>query len=172
MNVLVIAAHPRMNESIVNKAWVKRLEEEADVTVHDLYREYPDFQIDVTREQKLVEEHDRIVLQFPFYWYSAPALMKEWIDAVLTYGWAYGSGGTQLHGKELLIATSTGSPAEAYQAGGKNHYAMSELLKPFQATSNLIGTTFLPAFIEHGVRTLDEEGVARSAERLADYIKK
>ncbi|WP_317951376.1 NAD(P)H-dependent oxidoreductase, partial [Rossellomorea marisflavi] len=60
MNVLVIAAHPRMNESIVNKAWVKRLEEEADVTVHDLYREYPDFQIDVTREQKLVEEHDRI----------------------------------------------------------------------------------------------------------------
>ncbi|WP_317951349.1 NAD(P)H-dependent oxidoreductase, partial [Rossellomorea marisflavi] len=154
------------------KAWVKRLEEEADVTVHDLYREYPDFQIDVTREQKLVEEHDRIVLQFPFYWYSAPALMKEWIDAVLTYGWAYGSGGTQLHGKELLIATSTGSPAEAYQAGGKNHYAMSELLKPFQATSNLIGTTFLPAFIEHGVRTLDEEGVARSAERLADYIKK
>lgn len=161
-----------MNESIVNKAWVKRLEEEADVTVHDLYREYPDFQIDVTREQKLVEEHDRIVLQFPFYWYSAPALMKEWIDAVLTYGWAYGSGGTKLHGKELLIATSTGSPAEAYQAGGKNHYAMSELLKPFQATSNLIGTTFLPAFIEHGVRTLDEEGVGLSAERLADYIKK
>jgi len=160
-----------MNESIVNKAWVKRLEEEADVTVHDLYREYPDFQIDVTREQKLVEEHDRIVLQFPFYWYSAPALMKEWIDAVLTYGWAYGSGGTKLHGKELLIATSTGSPADAYQAGEKNHYAMSELLKPFQATSNLIGTTYLPAFIEQAVRTLDEEGVARSAERLADYIK-
>ena len=62
----------------------------------------------------------------------------------------------KLHGKELLIATSTGSPAEAYQAGGKNHYAMSELLKPFQATSNLIGTTFLPAFIEHGGRLSQE----------------
>ncbi|PST49908.1 hypothetical protein COO72_00505 [Bifidobacterium callitrichos] len=42
--------------------------------------------VDVVAEQKLVEEHDRIVLQFPPYWYSSPAPLKEWEDKVLAYG--------------------------------------------------------------------------------------
>ncbi|MCY8243972.1 NAD(P)H-dependent oxidoreductase, partial [Bacillus haynesii] len=51
---------------------------------------------------------------------------------------AYGTNGTALHGKEFMVAVSAGAPEEAYQAGGSNHYTISELLRPFQATSNFI----------------------------------
>ncbi|WP_404321895.1 NAD(P)H-dependent oxidoreductase [Cytobacillus firmus] len=85
---------------------------------------------------------------------------------VLTYGWAYGSEGTELRGKEFMVAISIGGPEAAYQAGGHNHFSMSELTKPFQATSNLTGMRFLPTFTKQGVRLLKNEQVLESAEKL------
>lgn len=89
---------------------------------------------------------------------------------MLTYGWAYGSEGKALHGKELMLAVSTGSEAEKYQAGGSNHYSLSELLKPFQATSNLIGMTYLPPYVFYGVKYANADDIAISAKRLTDHI--
>ncbi|MGZ4107412.1 MAG: NAD(P)H-dependent oxidoreductase [Tumebacillaceae bacterium] len=170
MKVLVIVAHPNLAESRVNKRWVEELEKHPEITVHNLYKEYPNEVIDVAREQALCLEHDRIVFQFPFYWYSSPSLLKKWQDAVLTYGWAYGSTGTALHGKEFMLATSTGGPEVAYQAGGYNRYSMSELLKPFEATSNLIGTKLLPSFILHGIFQVGDEELEANAQAYANYV--
>ena len=75
--VLVLFAHPALEKSRVNRHLLRAIEGLPDVTVHDLYEEYPDFQIDAEREQELLRTHDVIVLQHPFYWYSAPALVKE-----------------------------------------------------------------------------------------------
>ena len=61
--------------------------------MRDMYQLYPNFDIDVKTEQKILEVSDRIVLQFPIYWYQTPALMKQWFDVVFEYGWAYGSTG-------------------------------------------------------------------------------
>ncbi|MCG7319316.1 NAD(P)H-dependent oxidoreductase [Brevibacillus laterosporus] len=170
MKVLVIAAHPTIEESVVNRAWIEEAKKHVAITVHELYKEYPDEQIHVEAEQKLCEQHDRIVLQFPFYWYSSPSLLKKWQDVVLTHGWAYGTNGNKLHNKELILAITTGSAEKKYRAGGLNQYSMSELLKPFQATSNLIGTTFLPAYLFHGVYQADEHAVQKSAEEYVKYI--
>ncbi|MCA1061835.1 NAD(P)H-dependent oxidoreductase [Rossellomorea sp. AcN35-11] len=170
MKTLVLVGHPNLQQSKMNRAWAERLEKEESVTVHDLYKEYPTMNIDVGREQNLLVEHDRIVFQFPLFWYGTPAILKEWQDKVLEHGWAYGSKGTKLHGKDFLVVTSTGGPAGAYRAGGFNHYSMSELLKPLQATANLTGMTFLPAYVEHGVRVLNEDEVIASAERVAVHV--
>jgi glutathione-regulated potassium-efflux system ancillary protein KefG len=170
MKTLVIVAHPNLEQSKVNKTWMNRLQQEENVTVHNLYALYPHFEIDVEKEQQLLVEHDRIVLQFPFYWYSSPALLKQWQDAVLTYGFAYGSGGNKLQGKELMLAISSGGPVEAYQAGGYNHYSMSELTRPFQATANLCGMHFLPSFLLQGMMALTEERLQDSKEALATYV--
>jgi putative NADPH-quinone reductase len=169
MKVLVIIAHPAIEQSTVNKAWMEELKKHDNITVHELYQEYKE-EIDVKREQELCEAHDRIVWQFPFYWYSSPPLLKEWQDKVLTYGWAFGSNGNALHGKELILAVTTGSGAEKYRAGGLNHYSMSELLKPFQATSNLIGTTFLPPYLFYGTYGATKEEIQKSAKEYAEYI--
>ena len=63
------------------------------VTFHDLYELYPDFDVQVEQEQELLISHDMIILQHPFYWYSCPPLLKQWIDLVLEHGWAYGKEG-------------------------------------------------------------------------------
>jgi len=169
MKPLVIVAHPNLTQSKVHKRWLQELQNHPEITVHNLFATYPNWIIDVAKEQQLLNEHDRIVLQFPFYWYSCPPLLKKWEDDILTYGWAYGSKGNALYGKELMLAVSTGGPQEAYQAGGMNNYAMSELLKPFQATSNLIGTRYLPAFIFHGALQATETQVAQAA---VEYLQR
>lgn len=171
MKTLVLVAHPNLNESNVNRAWVERLSKEEGVYVHDLYQEYPDFKINVEKEQALAEQYDRIVFQFPLYWYSTPAILKEWQDVVLTYGWAYGSEGTKLQGKEFMAAVSTGSPAEAYGENGRNHYPMTELLRPLQAMTNLTGMTFVEPFLLQGVNALDPNDLAVSAEEYVKRIK-
>ncbi|WP_017813263.1 NAD(P)H-dependent oxidoreductase [Paenibacillus shenyangensis] len=171
MKTLVIVAHPNLEQSKVNKRWVEELKGQPDVTIHDLYEAYPDEQIDVAREQQLMMEHDRIVFQFPFYWYSTPPLLKKWQDHVLTYGWAYGSEGNKLHGKELLLAISTGSPQEAYHPDGMNQYTMEELLKPFHATSNLIGIQLLPYFIQHNAMSITDEDLNVSAREYVQAVR-
>ncbi len=170
MKVLVIVAHPNLEQSRVNKTWMNRLAQEENITVHNLYAAYPDWNIDVEKEQALLLEHDRIVFQFPLYWYSTPALLKQWQDVVLTYGWAYGSEGNKLHGKEFVLAISTGGPEASYQAGGYNHYSMSEITRPLQAMANLTGMHFLPSFIVYGVRNLTDEQLQESAEQLVKHI--
>lgn len=91
---LVLLAHPHLDRSRVNAALAAVARESPGVLVHDLYAAYPDGGIDVGREQRLLGEHDLIVLQFPFYWYSVPPFLKQWLDEVLLEGYAYGEEAT------------------------------------------------------------------------------
>lgn len=167
MKTLVIIAHPNMKESKINKTWKERLKRERDITIHDLYGIYKDGEINIENEHELLLSHHRIVFQFPLYWYSSPSLLKKWQDEVLTRGWAYGSIGNKLQGKEFILAISTGGPRDSYEAGGYNNFSMSEFTKPFQAMANLTEMIFLPSFILHGARGMTEEAIAKSAE---DYV--
>src|SRR5215204_4875659 len=85
---LVIVAHPNLGDSRANATRLAEIEDMGDVTVHDLYQTYPNFDIDVAREQQLLREHDTVILQFPLYWYNVTPLLKAWFDAVLIYGFA------------------------------------------------------------------------------------
>ena len=168
MKALVILAHPKIAESRINRRLIEEVRKHPEITVHELYPSCPDWGIDVAREQELLEKHDRIVFQFPLYWYSTPPLLKKWQDDVLTYGWAYGSQGKMLQGKELLIATSIGGRQEVYQAGGKNHFTMSEILRPLHATANMCKMTYLPAFVVDGAS--DDSELDKAATKYVDRI--
>jgi putative NADPH-quinone reductase len=171
MKTLVIVAHPNLETSRVNKRWVERLREQGDqVTVHELYATYPDGNIDAEKEQALLLAHDRIVFQFPFYWYSTPALLKQWQDVVLTYGWAFGPGGTKLNGKEFVLAISIGGPEDSYQVGGYNNYTISELTRPLQAMANLTGMNMLKTFKFHGAVVATDEQIEASAKAYIEHI--
>lgn len=170
--VLAIIAHPNLGQSRINKRLAEELEARGNVTVHRLYEAYPDEIIDVEQEQELLETHERIVLQFPFYWYSSPSLLKKWMDAVLQRGWAYGTGGDKLHGKELVIAISSGGGSASYQAGGFHHYSYSELLRPFQATANLVGMLYRTPHIVSGIRGVSDSQLEQFALEYAEYIER
>ena len=166
--VLVLFAHPALQKSRLNVRLAAAARTVAGVTVHDLYEAYPSFHINVKREQQLLHEHDVIVLQYPFFWYSCPALLKEWLDLVLEYGFAYGPGGTALHGKALMSALTTGGSAPAYSREGHNHFTMAELLSPMEQTARLCGFTWLPPFVVHGtIHLTDPAAIAQQASEYA-----
>ncbi|MCV5371612.1 NAD(P)H-dependent oxidoreductase, partial [Escherichia coli] len=89
--VLILFAHPSQHRSEVNTPLFKEAQKIEGVTCVDLYGEYPRFNINIDREQQRLREHDVVIFQFPLYWYSTPAILKEWQDLVLEYGFAYGT---------------------------------------------------------------------------------
>ena len=164
--ILILFAHPAFQKSRVNKVLVETIREVPGVTFHDLYEAYPELDIDIQVEQDLMEAHDVVVFHHPFFWYSTPAILKEWQDLVLRHGWAYGSSGKALHGKTLFNVITTGGREEAYQHEGYNRFTMRELLAPFDQTARLCGMKYLPPFVAHGTLHMPLEEMKRHA---ADY---
>ncbi len=166
--VLILFAHPAYSKSRVNRLLLEASRGVEGVTVHDLYAVYPDFDLDVKREQELLLAHERIVLHHPFYWYSTPAILKEWQDLVLEHGWAYGRGGTALQGKWLMNAITTGGGEKAYRRDGHNRFTMRELLAPLEQTARLCGMEYLAPFVAHGTHKMTRE----AAEHLAGEYRR
>ncbi|WP_025846735.1 NAD(P)H-dependent oxidoreductase [Paenibacillus ehimensis] len=171
MKIMVIVAHPNLNQSRANRALKLELAKHADIEIRDLYQEYPNWEIDVEREQRLLLQYDRVVFQFPFYWYSCPPLLKKWFDDVLTFGWAFGPGGDHLKGKEFMIATTTGGTEKEYRAGGCNWFTLSELLRPIQATLTRCNGTYLPAFVTYNADQGTDAYLADEAGKYAEHIR-
>ncbi|MES1156230.1 MAG: NAD(P)H-dependent oxidoreductase [Alphaproteobacteria bacterium] len=163
--VLILFAHPAFHRSRANKALAESVSDLDGVTFHDLYEIYPDLLIDVPEEQRLLREHDAIVAQHPFYWYSAPALIKEWLDLVLTHGWAYGEHGHALDGKLWMNAVTTGGREQSYEPQGYNRFSVEELLRPFEATANLCRMVYQKPFVVHASH-LDSADALHDAANL------
>jgi glutathione-regulated potassium-efflux system ancillary protein KefG len=170
-SVLIIFAHPAFQKSRVNKLLVQAVRQLKGIYFHDLYEVYPDFGIDPKKEQALLTRHDIIVLQFPFFWYSTPAIIKEWEDIVLEHGWAFGSKGKALHGKKLICALSTGGREEAYAKGGYNRFSIRQLLVPLEQCTNLCGMDFLPPFVTHGTHFLAEPEILSQVRKYARLVR-
>ena len=143
MKTLVIISHPDIMESGSQQYLLSSIPDNKDITVHHLESLYPDFKIDIEKEQALLKEHDRIIFQFPFYWYSSPALLKKWQDDVLTDGFAYGKNGKALTGKEFGLVVTIGVKKVEYQPGGREGFSIDELTKPYQALALKTKMTFL-----------------------------
>lgn len=84
---------------------------------------------DVTTEQAKLLAADAVILQFPLWWYSVPAILKGWIERVFAFGFAYGyQNGTNefrfgngiLKGKRALVNVMAGGPAADYSPRGIN----------------------------------------------------
>jgi glutathione-regulated potassium-efflux system ancillary protein KefG len=155
--VLILFAHPALQKSRVNRRLIAAVRDLENVTVNDLYEEYPDLFVNVKREQELLLRHDIIVFQHPLYWYSCPALLKEWQDLVLQYGFAYGAQGTKLSGKWVLTAITTGGPLSSYQRDGYNYFTIRELLRPLEQTVRFCGMVYLPPFVLSGTLAVKNE---------------
>ena len=154
----MLYAHPSPLRSEVNRPLARAAKRMAEVTFVDLYADYPDMEIDADREQSRLRQHDIIVFMHPIYWYSTPAILKQWQDIVLEYGFAYGEGGTALHGKVMFSAVTTGGNEAAYCEDGYNNFTLRQMLTPIEQTAYLCGMTYLPPFVLHGARHAAEDG--------------
>ncbi len=169
---LVLFAHPRFENSRIHANLLNHISQLPGVRIHDLYEYYPEFNIEIKFEQELLLEHDIIIWMHPFYWYSAPPILKQWIDLVLEHGWAYGKNGNELRGKTIFNCISSGGPRESYQKDGFHNYTVNEFLRPFERTATLCQMNYLPPFFVHGSHKISDEELENLGKLYHDVIKK
>ena len=173
MKTLVLVAHPNLEKSVINRRWVEELKKYPEqYTVHELNTIYPDGKIDVEKEQKLVESHSNLVLQFPIFWFSCPPMMKKWLDDVLTHGWAYGSNsGNKLTGRKVALAVTAGIKEEDYRETGRYRHTLAQLLTPFETIFSYTDADYRSFFAFYGAEyEPSAEVIEKSAQDYLNFL--
>jgi glutathione-regulated potassium-efflux system ancillary protein KefG len=149
MKALYLYVHPDHRHSHANHQLRRRLLSAAQandsgvsLTLHDLYHQYPDGFVHAEPERALLEAHDLLIVQHPMYWFSTPALLKEWLDRVLVSDWAFGTR-YALQGKPWLHVMTTGGEAKDFD-GRPGQPTVATLLSPFERTAGFCKMPWLP----------------------------
>ena len=137
---------------------------------------------DVAAEQRKLLWADTVILQFPLWWFSMPAILKGWVDRVYARGFAYGVGehsdkrwGNRygegiMFGKRAMLVVTTGGWESHYSARGING-PMDDLLYPIQhGMLYYPGFEVLPPFIVHRTSKVDEAKFAEVTRALAQRL--
>jgi putative NADPH-quinone reductase len=170
--LLVLYAHATPHLSRVNRRLADAAQLVDGVYLRDLYETYPDFYIDVAREQALVEQAEVLVFVHPIQWYSMPALMKEWMDSVLVEGWAYGGGANAMQGKRCWLVATTGGAADEFAAGARHGRPFADYLAPFRQTAALCGMEWIEPHILHAAHAVDAATVDAHVEAFSAALRR
>ncbi|MBO0420120.1 NAD(P)H-dependent oxidoreductase [Vagococcus fluvialis] len=138
MKTLIVLAHPEYEDSNTQQFLIASTKNLEDVRVRYLNEE----KIDKIKEKEFLKEVDRIIFQFPMYWYSAPFLLKRWIDEVFDDSLIANG----LKNKELGLVVTMGLSQEDFAAGRSEKFTLSEIFRPFEALANKCQMTYLPIF--------------------------
>lgn len=176
-NILIVSGEVYTDEPGVNNMIIKKLKEkypQAELCV--LGNLYPDYNIDIQKEQEKLLKADIIVLQSPIYWYSISSLVRRWIEQVFAFGWAYGTGGDALKGKTAILGLTAGRSAEDYSDGPDGVISEEELLKPLSLIfrychMNELKPVFTPSVYGAGSAEPAEKAYAEDlAQKHTDQI--
>ena len=172
MKKLIIVAHPDIRESVINKRWVEELKKYPELfDIHNIYDLYTDRNIDVEKEQHLIEAHDTILFQYPMYWFNCPPLLKKYMDDVFTHNWAYGSKGDKLKGMKFAIAVSTGIEKEELQPDGKYHVTLDCLLQPFKTMALFCQMEYKGHFTLDDTHNVTPGKLEKSAQEYVKFVR-
>lgn len=171
MTTVLLLAHPDMSASRANRALLAEVADLSGLEVADLYAHYPDGRINVAVERERVLNARRLVLQFPLHWYSAPSLLKEWQDEVLTpLFYLEPDVAASTAGLPVLAATTTGGPLNSYQPNSATGIAIGALFAPLQATARKCGWLWQAPFAIHDVRNLDDDAMEQAGAAYRSLI--
>lgn len=137
---------------------------------------------DIAREQEKLRWADVVILQFPLWWFSMPAILKGWVERVYAYGFAYGVGehsdahwgdrygeGT-LAGKRAMLIVTTGGWESHYGPRGING-PIEDVLFPIQhGILYYPGFDVLPPFVTYRSGRMDEARFAQVRTALGERL--
>lgn len=173
MKTIIIVIHPDIEHSAINRRWIEELTKFPDkYVVHQLHEVYPDEKLSAAAEQSLVEQYDKIVFQFPCYWFNCPPLFKKWLDEIMTYGWAYGKhSGYKMAGKRIALAISLGIDEQEYNHSALYKYTIEELTRPFELSFEYVKADYRPFFAYYGIeRNSSAEWIEKSVPQYLAFL--
>ena len=167
---LVILAHPNIGKSSANKRWREELlKYPEEIEVHELYKEYPDWNINIKKEQELLEKYNHIILQFPLYWFNCPPLLKKWLDDVFEHNWAYGTNGNKLKDKKIgAVALDVYEEEENYFFEDKSNQVIEDdILGRLLSFYNVLITSHQAYFTKEAVDAI----TVTTLNNIKDFIE-
>lgn len=173
-NTVLILAHPSIHASGANATLLSSVQGTEGLEIRSLYSLYPDGAIDVAAEQAALEHADRVILQYPTYWYSTPPLLKQWLDEVLEFGWAYGSR-FALEGKTLQVVTTAGATSDDYTPFEQNPkgygVTMDEILSPLRTTARYLKMQWTQPFVVFNATEATARDMTPSYQSLVANVR-
>jgi putative NADPH-quinone reductase len=172
---VIFFAHPNFGASRLNKALINEVSKLKEIEIRDLYSLYGsttfNSKLNISEDRALIENAEKIILQFPFHWYSTPALLKQWLDDVFGYGWAYATPEPKTKGKKIYVAITTGSADYGFKPNGYNNYYVTEFLTPFIQTAKFCQMEFAGAFFVHGAKVITDSELEIKANDYVKFVK-
>lgn len=167
MKTVIIVSHPVIQSSSMQQFLMETVtscKEEVVVRhIDTILKQNNTGHFDKQVELAVIQEANRIIFQFPFYWYSCPAVMKQWIDEVMDHKLIQ-----QFGRKQFGIVTAVGVSKDKYVAGGREQFTIDELLRPFQALACTMGWEYLPVMAIHQFTYMTE---LEKQLLLVDYLR-
>ncbi|MDO4695757.1 NAD(P)H-dependent oxidoreductase [Porphyromonas sp.] len=174
MKTLVVVGHPNLSGSCINRRWTEALKslQSEDLHVHVLTDVVKiDGSFDLLSEQALLQKFDRIILQFPLYWYMVPGIMKVWMDTVWAEGWCYGEGGTHMEGKLLEVAVSCGAPDFCFDESIPGNISLEKYMSFIIGTAGFIRAKAGGVFAFYGAGSPNlEERLEENTKQYIDFV--
>ncbi|MCK9160302.1 MAG: NAD(P)H-dependent oxidoreductase [Bacteroidaceae bacterium] len=166
--VVILLAHPNIEESKANKNLIETVKKIPNVEVYNLYnKEIESF--DNNKWATIIDSASSVIFQFPFYWAAAPSRMKEWIDQTLTPF----SGTPVVNNKPLMVVTTTGSDYDSYRSGGRNKFTIDELLRPYQLCADHSCMIWQTPLVVYGIASAEaSNSITVGSIEYKDRIKK
>ena len=158
-------SHPDVDQSTSQQFLLAAVKGEEQIQIRHLesiLAKQEDNYFDKTIERAFLQEADKIIFQFPLYWYQCPSVMKQWMDEVLTLNLSQKD--TK---KEFGIVVTVGAKKDRYTAGGSVGFGIEELLRPYQALANQLGWNYQTPFVIYQFQYLPE---TQKQQLLVDYL--
>jgi NAD(P)H dehydrogenase (quinone) len=133
------------------------------------------FAPDIKEEMEKVKSSDLIIFQFPIYFTAMPAIMKGWIDRVLSPGFGFNPVTNSVYetglfkGKSAMLVMTAGSPKEMYSEGGGHGDLNKHLESITHCVFEFMGMRVLPSYVIYEASSMTRE---RGTEELEKYRKR
>lgn len=152
--ITIVLAHPDINDSRANRELINTVKELNNVSVYNIYENFPEL-FDVETWTQIMLESSALIYQFPLHWMSAPYMLKKWQEEVFTHL----SRTPMIVGKPMMVVVTVGGDSSAYRSGGRNHYTVDEILRPYEASAIAAGMKWQTPVIIH---SMDKEQIGKN----------
>jgi NAD(P)H dehydrogenase (quinone) len=137
---------------------------------------------DIAAEQAKLQWADAVIIQFPLWWFSMPAILKGWFERVYANGFAYGVGEHSDHhwgdrygegklaGKRAMLVVTTGGWESHYSPRGVNGPIGDILFPIHHGMLWYPGFDVLPPFVSYRVHGMDDERFAKLRTELGQRL--